>query len=129
MTHGPDRVLSPSRVSVSTTLGRVCLCLLTSYLAMVAALASVGRDSIAVVGPSPWVALSPISPAYLIFASVLLGLSGAPTLGLFVYPVVLTFYILFVCGKLHWGWLGVPFALMWLELHRLVIVIGEIVGC
>jgi hypothetical protein len=124
-----DRLLSPFRVIGTTTGSRVCLCLLISYLAALAAFATIGRQGVELFGRPQWLTLSPLFPPFAIFVSVLFGLSGAPTFGLFVYPVVLTFYALFVCRKLPWGWLGVPFALMWLDLYRLVIVVGDIVGC
>jgi hypothetical protein len=129
MTRWLDRFLSPFRVIGSTTGSRACLCLLISYLAALAALLSVGRQGFDLVAPSPLATLNPIVPACMVLASMLLGFCGAPTFGLLVYPVVLVFYSLFVCRRLHWAWLGVPFALMWLDFYRLVIVAGHIAGC
>jgi hypothetical protein len=120
-----DRVLSPLRPLVSTACGRVCFCLLVSYLAWLAAYATIGQRD-AGLFPSPWLTLSPVFPPLLMLASVLLGLAGTPTLGPTVYPVVLVLYSLFVCRKIHWGWLGVPFVLTWLELHMLVVFLAEI---
>ena len=70
------------------------------------------------------------SPGKVAIASgISLGLLGERIFGLVVYPVVLVFFSLFLCGKLHWSLLAIPFVLVWLDLHAVIVLLAGAASC
>ena len=103
------------------------LCILIPILAAIAALVTAGGHQL-LYPLAPFV--SAIPAAYvLIFFSMTLGFLNDRIYALIVYPVVLAFFSLFLCGKLHWSLLTIPFVLIWLDLHAVLVLLKGAAGC
>ena len=107
MSDWEDDLLSALRAACSSLLGRAILFMLAWVLGIVAAHATANHEFV-----WPWEALREVT--YLAFLSV----AHDGEWAFIVYVALLLFQLVFLAKNIHWGFLLVPFVVVWFLSHR-----------